>query len=82
MPTRMRNVSSAASEDLSKSLQAAGVPERQGRDYVAVLGRAIRLADGLSVADRFDLVVERPTTARSASCSTPGSTASPAPMSS
>ena len=35
------------------------MPERQGRDYVALLGRAIRLADGLSVDDRFDLVVER-----------------------
>jgi murein DD-endopeptidase MepM/ murein hydrolase activator NlpD len=46
-------------EDLSKSLQAAGVPERQGREYVAVLGRAIPLAGGLSVDDRFDLVVER-----------------------
>ncbi len=46
-------------EDLSKSLQAAGVPERQGREYVAVLGHAIQLADGLSVDDRFDLVIER-----------------------
>jgi murein DD-endopeptidase MepM/ murein hydrolase activator NlpD len=46
-------------EDLSKSLQAAGVPARQGREYVAVLGRAIPLADGLSVDDRFDLVIER-----------------------
>ena len=45
--------------DLSASLAAAGVPERQGRDYVAVLGRAIALANGLSVDDRFDLVVER-----------------------
>jgi murein DD-endopeptidase MepM/ murein hydrolase activator NlpD len=45
--------------DLSKSLLAAGVPERQGREYVAVLGRAIPLANGLSVDDRFDLVIER-----------------------
>jgi murein DD-endopeptidase MepM/ murein hydrolase activator NlpD len=37
----------------------AGVPEQQGREYVAVLGRTIRLTDGLSVDDRFDLVVER-----------------------
>jgi murein DD-endopeptidase MepM/ murein hydrolase activator NlpD len=35
------------------------VPERQGREYVAVLSRAIPLAQGLSVDDRFDLVVER-----------------------
>jgi murein DD-endopeptidase MepM/ murein hydrolase activator NlpD len=46
-------------ENFSKSLQTAGVPERQGREYVAVLGRAIQLADGLSVDDRFDLVIER-----------------------
>ena len=46
-------------EDLTRSLIAAGVPERQGREYVALLGRAIRLTDGLSVDDRFDLVIER-----------------------
>jgi murein DD-endopeptidase MepM/ murein hydrolase activator NlpD len=45
--------------DLSDALLRAGVPERQGREYVALLGRAIRLADGLSVDDRFDLVLER-----------------------
>jgi murein DD-endopeptidase MepM/ murein hydrolase activator NlpD len=45
--------------DLSRSLLASGVPEAQGREYVALLGRAIPLADGLSVDDRFDLVLER-----------------------
>ena len=45
--------------DLSRSLQAAGVPERQGRDYVAALSTAIRLDGGLSVEDRFDLVILR-----------------------
>jgi murein DD-endopeptidase MepM/ murein hydrolase activator NlpD len=35
------------------------VPDTQGREYVAVLSRAIRLSDGLSVDDRFDLVVEK-----------------------
>jgi len=44
--------------NLTKSLQQAGVPERIGREYVSVLGRAIRLADGLSVEDKFDLVYE------------------------
>jgi len=34
------------------------VPERIGREYVAVLARAIPLAEGLSVEDRFDLVYE------------------------
>jgi len=45
--------------DLSRALEQAGVPEAQGREYVALLGKAIHLADGLSVDDRFDLVLER-----------------------
>jgi murein DD-endopeptidase MepM/ murein hydrolase activator NlpD len=45
--------------DLSQSLAAAGVPELQGREYVALLSRAIKLQDGLSVDDKFDLVLER-----------------------
>ena len=45
--------------NLTDSLLAAGVPVAQGRDYVALLARAIPLADGLSVDDRFDLVLER-----------------------
>ena len=46
-------------QDLSASLAAVGVPERQGREYVAILARAVPLASGLSVDDRYDLVVER-----------------------
>ena len=46
-------------QDLSKSLLAAGVPEAQARAYVAVLRRAIDLTDGLSVDDRFDIVLQR-----------------------
>ena len=45
--------------NLTNSLRAAGVPDLQGRQYVAVLGRAIQLAGGLSVDDRFDLIVQR-----------------------
>jgi murein DD-endopeptidase MepM/ murein hydrolase activator NlpD len=45
--------------DLTRSLEAAGVPDAAGREYVAVLARAIRLGDGLSVEDRFDLVLEK-----------------------
>jgi murein DD-endopeptidase MepM/ murein hydrolase activator NlpD len=44
-------------DNLTASLQAAGVPERQGREYVWLLGKAINLGDGLSVDDRFDLIV-------------------------
>lgn len=35
------------------------MPEAQGREYVALLLRAIPLANGLSVDDRFDLVLQR-----------------------
>jgi murein DD-endopeptidase MepM/ murein hydrolase activator NlpD len=45
--------------NLSDALLRAGVPQRQGTEYIALLAKAIRLADGLSVADRFDLVIER-----------------------
>ena len=45
--------------DLTRSLEAAGVPEKQGRDYIAALSTAIRLQGGLSVDDRFDLVILR-----------------------
>jgi hypothetical protein len=42
--------------DLTAALQRAAVPERIGREYVRVLKRALPLANGLSVEDRFDLV--------------------------
>jgi murein DD-endopeptidase MepM/ murein hydrolase activator NlpD len=44
--------------DLTAALQRAAVPERIGREYVRVLKRALPLANGLSVEDRFDLVYE------------------------
>jgi murein DD-endopeptidase MepM/ murein hydrolase activator NlpD len=44
--------------NLTAALEQARVPERIGREYVGVLARAIRLADGLSVEDKFDLVYE------------------------
>lgn len=44
--------------NLTDALKKANVPERIGREYVAVLIRAIPLANGLSVEDKFDLVYE------------------------
>jgi murein DD-endopeptidase MepM/ murein hydrolase activator NlpD len=55
----LQRFTGAVGPDLSAALRAAGVPERQAREYVTLLGRAINLSDGLSVADRFDLVIER-----------------------
>ncbi|WP_197018446.1 M23 family metallopeptidase [Sphingomonas sp. URHD0057] len=44
-------------DDLSRAMLAAGVPERQGREYVALLSRAFDLRQGLSVDDKFDLII-------------------------
>jgi murein DD-endopeptidase MepM/ murein hydrolase activator NlpD len=55
----IRRFTGRVGPDLSAALTAAGVPERQGREYVALLGKAIQLSQGLSVDDRFDLVVQR-----------------------
>ena len=55
----IRRFTGLVGADLSRSLASAGVPERQGREYVGLLGKAIHLEEGLSVDDRFDLVVQR-----------------------
>jgi len=54
-----RRFTGQVGDNLSQSLAAAGVPELQGREYVALLSRAIKLQEGLSVDDRFDLVLQR-----------------------
>ncbi len=50
-------ISGRVGQDLTRSLQAAGIPEKQGREYVGALATAIKLDGGLSVEDRFDLVI-------------------------
>lgn len=55
----VRRFTGRVGPDLSAALLGAGVPAAQGREYVAILARAIPLAGGLSVDDRYDLVVER-----------------------
>jgi len=52
-----RRFTGRVDDDLTHSLIRAGVPERQGREYVWLLGKAINLADGLSVDDKFDLII-------------------------
>src|SRR5206468_239261 len=58
-PAAARRFTGKVAANLSASMIAAGVPQRQGREYVALLARAIDLGGGLSVDDRFDLVIER-----------------------
>jgi len=52
-----RRFTGRVGENFTASLLAAGVPERQGREYVWLLGKAFNLAEGLSVDDRFDLII-------------------------
>jgi murein DD-endopeptidase MepM/ murein hydrolase activator NlpD len=44
--------------DLTRAMQDSGVPDSIGREYVRILGKAIPLANGISIEDRFDLVYE------------------------
>ena len=55
----IRRFTGKVGPDLSRSLAQAGVPELQAREYVALLGRAVTLANGLTVDDKFDLVLQR-----------------------
>lgn len=55
----IRRFTGLVGSDLSASLAAAGVPEQQGREYVWLLSKAIHIADGLSIDDKFDLVIQR-----------------------
>lgn len=50
-------ITGSVGRDLTHSLQALGVPQMQGREYVVALATAIKLDGGLSVEDRFDLVI-------------------------
>ena len=52
-----RRFTGRVGENFTASLLAAGVPEREGREYVWLLGKAFNLAEGLSVDDKFDLII-------------------------
>ena len=56
-PAAPRRLTGVAGTDLNAAMAAAGVPDRIAQDYLRALSGKIRLADGVSVADRFDLVV-------------------------
>ena len=58
-PNQPLRITGTVGTDLTQSLKAAGVPEEQGRAYVRAIGSAIDLNTGLSVADRFDLIIDR-----------------------
>jgi len=58
-PSQPLRITGTVGTDLTQSLKAAGVPEEQGRAYVRAIGSAIDLNTGLSVADRFDLIIDR-----------------------
>lgn len=55
----VRRFTGRVGPDLSASLTSAGVPELQGREYVALLERAIHIDNELTVDDKFDVVLQR-----------------------
>jgi murein DD-endopeptidase MepM/ murein hydrolase activator NlpD len=55
-PARLTGIAGA---DLNRAMAAAGISERLAQDYLRAVSTRIRLADGISVQDRFDLVVLR-----------------------
>ena len=55
-PVRLTGV---AGTDLNQAMAKAGVPAGVAQDYLRALATRIRLADGISVADKFDLVIFR-----------------------
>ena len=55
-PSRMTGL---AGTDLNRAMADAGVPAAIAQDYLRALATRIRLADGISVEDRFDLVVDQ-----------------------
>jgi murein DD-endopeptidase MepM/ murein hydrolase activator NlpD len=60
-PARLTGTAGA---NLNAALAAAGVSEAVAQDYLRALATRISLADGISTADRFDLVVDRPPSGR------------------
>lgn len=55
-PVRLTGV---AGNDLNRAMADAGISERLAQDYLRAIATRIRLADGISIRDRFDLVVVR-----------------------
>ena len=58
-PVRLTGTAGA---NLNAALAAAGVSEAVAQDYLRALATRISVADGISTADRFDLVVDRAAT--------------------
>ena len=56
-PAAPRRLTGVAGTNLNAALAAAGVSDRLAQDYLRAVASKIRLADGVSTADRFDLVV-------------------------
>lgn len=52
-----RRFSGRAGTNLVESLRAAGLPHTAIAEYVTAIERRVNLANGISVADRFDLVL-------------------------
>ena len=55
-PVRLTGI---AGTDLNRAMADAGISERLAQDFLRAVATRIRLADGISIQDRFDLVVFR-----------------------
>jgi murein DD-endopeptidase MepM/ murein hydrolase activator NlpD len=55
-PTRVTGV---AGSNLNQAMAAAGLPNSVAQDYLRAIASRITLAGGISVKDRFDIVVDR-----------------------
>lgn len=58
--TGPRRLTGLAGADFNQSLERAGVPAKIAQAYLRALAGKIELAGGISVADRFDLVIDGP----------------------
>ena len=65
-PSGLRRIAGIAGEDLNAAMRIAGVPEPLANDYLKALATRIDLSRGISVVDRFDLVIASPPTSTDA----------------
>jgi len=52
-------ITGVAGNNLNQAMTAAGVPDGIAQEYLRAIAGRIRIADGISVEDRFDMVIDR-----------------------
>ena len=54
-----QRISGTAGDNLNRAMAAAGVPDAIAQEYLRAIAGRVPLASGISVMDRFDLVIDR-----------------------